>query len=136
MEAHSVSHSLCHRDAPVTCLICGRRVRRKARQQVYCSPRCRDRGKDRSRKPAIQPLKNAPRYPYSGAPPNPPKNTNGFNSLQAQKGGSSLPREAWRAVVEVEIWGGHVWHAVVSSDGVACQVNDLRPRTFRDGRVR
>src|SRR5438477_12742403 len=44
---------LHHRkDAPVTCAACGRRVARKARQQRYCSDRCRDyeKGQRRVRK--------------------------------------------------------------------------------------
>jgi len=31
------------RDAPVTCIACGKRVRRKGRKQKYCSRRCRQR---------------------------------------------------------------------------------------------
>src|SRR5205814_5289092 len=40
------------KDAPVTCAACGRRVARKARQQRYCSDRCRDyeKGQRRVRK--------------------------------------------------------------------------------------
>ena len=41
-------HRPCHsssatRDAPVICLGCGKRVRRKGRTQKYCSSRCRQR---------------------------------------------------------------------------------------------
>src|SRR5438477_11732870 len=40
------------KDAPVTCAACGRRVARKARQQRYCSDRCRNyqKGQRRVRK--------------------------------------------------------------------------------------
>jgi endogenous inhibitor of DNA gyrase (YacG/DUF329 family) len=31
------------RDTPVTCIACGKRVRRKGRKQKYCSRRCRQR---------------------------------------------------------------------------------------------
>ena len=34
------------RDAPVVCPTCGRRVKRQMRGQLYCSARCRDRGRN------------------------------------------------------------------------------------------
>ena len=34
---------MTHRDAPVTCSACGKRVPRKGRSQAYCSRRCRQR---------------------------------------------------------------------------------------------
>ena len=34
---------MTHRDAPVTCSACGKRVPRKGRLQAYCSRRCRQR---------------------------------------------------------------------------------------------
>ena len=34
---------MTHRDAPVTCRACGKRVPRKGRSQAYCSRRCRQR---------------------------------------------------------------------------------------------
>jgi hypothetical protein len=49
------------RDAPVVCPGCGRSVRRKARQQVYCSTRCRKRA--HRAETAVQPTKIVPRYP-------------------------------------------------------------------------
>jgi hypothetical protein len=38
------------RDAPVVCPTCGRRAERQMRGQCYCSARCRERGRKRSRK--------------------------------------------------------------------------------------
>lgn len=38
------------RDAPVVCTQCGRTVTRQARQQKYCSTRCRELAKQHSRK--------------------------------------------------------------------------------------
>jgi hypothetical protein len=32
-----------HRDAPVRCPVCDKRVQRQARQQTYCSRKCRQR---------------------------------------------------------------------------------------------
>ena len=45
-----------HRDAPVRCAGCGREVARRARQQLYCSQRCRQRAHR-----AVEPIKIAPR---------------------------------------------------------------------------
>jgi hypothetical protein len=60
------------RDMPVLCRVCGRRVERAACQQLYCSRVCRERGKKRSRKTVVQPLKIEPRYPPYGRAPEPP----------------------------------------------------------------
>src|SRR5262245_30966717 len=51
------------RDAPVICEACRHAVARKARQQRYCSDRCRESCKKRSRKAGMG--------GYTGAPPNP-----------------------------------------------------------------
>src|SRR5262245_16946510 len=113
------------RDAPVICPACGRIVRRKARQQRYCSTHCRKRAQR-----AVEPLKILPHHHPSGGGTNPPKKFNGGNALQGPKSRSSLPREAWRTIVEVEVFGGRAWEAVVSSDGVTCEVAPLRPRAL------
>jgi len=68
---------------PVICANCGRRAERKAKQQRYCSDRCREKGKDRSRKALMG--------GDTGAPPNPNKNINAINNLQGAKSGSSIP---------------------------------------------
>ena len=125
-------HGAPRRDTPVICLSCGRTVARKARQQRYCSDRCRERGRDRSRKTAVEALKNAPRYPHSGAPTDPLKNINKHNGLQPREGGSSIPRSLLH---EIEVFSGRRWRSVISSDGVACEVSTLQPRTMRDGDV-
>ena len=71
------------RDAPVICAECGLKAARKAKQQRYCSDRCREKGKDRSRKALMG--------GDTGAPPNPPKNISAINNLQGAKSGSSIP---------------------------------------------
>jgi hypothetical protein len=114
-----------HRDAPVVCPQCGRIVARKARQQIYCSTHCRERGKERTRKAFLG--------QDTGAPPNPLKKANGFNVLRARENGSSIPQNLRRKVIETEIFGGREWRQVVSSDGVVCQVSTLRQRTLRNG---
>ena len=121
------------RDAPVVCARCGRSVPRQARQQRFCSDRCRERnregerGKQRSRKALLR--------GDTGAPRAPPKKANGFNVLSAPKSRSSIALQAPRHVIEAEIFGGRVWRSVVSSSGVVCEVGALRERALRDGRV-
>jgi hypothetical protein len=76
----------------VVCATCGRRTIRKARQQRYCSTRCREQGKERSRKAFVG--------GDTGAPPNPPKKENKNNVLQGGKSGSSFP---------INLLGGGSW---------------------------
>jgi hypothetical protein len=42
-EQNFVQHRTVHRDEPVACRECGKRIRRKGRTQIYCSRRCRQR---------------------------------------------------------------------------------------------
>jgi hypothetical protein len=119
-----VRHAL-HRDAPVVCARCKRSVPRKARQQKYCSARCRELAKERSRKAFLG--------QDTGAPPNPPKKINGFKSLPVPKTGSSISPKVPRRVIEVEVFGGREWQQTTSSGGVACEVSTLRPRALRNG---
>jgi hypothetical protein len=51
------------RDAPVLCRVCGRRVERAARQQLYCSRACRERGKERVRKASLGDIPERHRTP-------------------------------------------------------------------------
>jgi hypothetical protein len=112
------------RDAPVVCRVCGRCVERAARQQLYCSRACRERGKERVRKASLGPT--------TGAPPNPLKKLNGANGLHGSKARSSTPQNLLRDVIETEIFAGRSWRPVISSDGVVCWVSTLRPRALRD----
>ena len=116
-------HGAARRDTPVICLSCGRTVPRSARQQRYCSDRCRERGRDRSRKTAVEALKNAPRYPHSGAPTNPLKNINGHNGLQPCGRAGRASREACctRSKSSAAAAGAR------SSRVLACEVSTLRP---------
>jgi hypothetical protein len=114
-----------HRNAPVICFRCGRAVPRQARQQKFCSARCREAAKQRSRKAFLG--------QDTGAPPNPPKKVNGFNILRTQKNGSSIPQNLRRTVIEAEAFGGRKWRQVTSSGGVVCEVSTLRKRALCDG---
>jgi hypothetical protein len=82
--AHSQA---ARRDAPVCCPICGRAVRRKARQQVYCSTRCRKRAN--YAKAVAEGKFNGTRYPGSGDGTKHLKNASDNNDLQKQKSGPS-----------------------------------------------
>jgi endogenous inhibitor of DNA gyrase (YacG/DUF329 family) len=69
------------------CPICERIVDRQARQQVFCSTRCRKRA---ARERTAGALKIAGRYPHSGRGTNPHKSASKNNNLQWPKPGSSL----------------------------------------------
>jgi len=98
------------RDAPVTCEACGRAVARKARQQRYCSDRCRESCKKRSRKAGMG--------GYAGAPPNPPKSSSQINGVRGGKIGSTPSVYGPAHILDVEVFPGR-WERAVSSDGVA-----------------
>jgi hypothetical protein len=103
------------RNEPVVCVNCGRRVARHSRRQIYCSPRCKERGRGRVRKAFMG--------VDTGAPTIPPKNTNLTNGLQATKSRSSLINNA----IQTEFFGGGKWVRVISPDDVAVDVTRLWP---------
>jgi hypothetical protein len=83
-----------NRFEPVRCQACGRSVKRKSRQQRYCSDRCRkyaSRENAASQINARTALKN--RAGYQGTRPvrEPILLSNKNNSLQRAKSGSSIP---------------------------------------------
>jgi endogenous inhibitor of DNA gyrase (YacG/DUF329 family) len=95
----------------VTCAACGRKVKRKSRQQRYCSDRCR---KFASRENAASQInvrtaiKNRAGYQDSGPVTNPLFLSNKVNGLQGQKSGSSVP---------LNILGGYRWpNATIDRD--------------------
>jgi hypothetical protein len=116
------------RDTLVRCPTCGATVSRAARQQRFCSTRCRKRA---IRGPArYQTSKNnfaslcEPLIENHGT--NPPKNTNRNNAPQR---GISGPK----SVVQVEIVEARAWAEVVSSDGVRSLVSLVPPGLFAAG---
>src|SRR5262245_39857049 len=90
-SAHNkISDEFRGETARVVCPSCGREVARRARQQRFCSDRCKERGRTRCRKkPAVHALKIEPCYPPSGAPTNPLKKASNFNGVQGAKSRSS-----------------------------------------------
>jgi hypothetical protein len=92
------------------CQACGRGVKRKSRQQRFCSDRCRDfarRERDASQINARAAIKNSVGYQGSGQPTNPLFLSSKNNYLQGQKSGSSIP---------LNVLGGYRWPNVVGVD--------------------
>jgi endogenous inhibitor of DNA gyrase (YacG/DUF329 family) len=86
--------NITNRFALVRCEACGRRVKRKSRQQLYCSDRCREwcKGQRRVRKSFLD--------GDTRASPHPLLLSNKNSGLQGQKSGSSIP---------LNLLGGHHW---------------------------
>ena len=82
----------------LSCSACGRRVKRKSRQQLYCSGRCRQYALRENK--ARTAIKNAPGYPDSGTVTNPHFLSNKNNGLRGAKSGSSIP---------LNVLGGYRW---------------------------
>src|SRR5262249_54659156 len=116
--------------ARVVCASCGREVARRARQQRFCSTRCKERGRTRCRKKtAVHALKIEPRYPPGGAPTNPLKKASNFNALQRAKTLSSKRIFAPADVLAVEIFD-RPWKPAISSNGLPISIAPLRQRTL------
>jgi hypothetical protein len=115
----------------VCCSACGRIVPRTARQQRFCSARCR--GRDKEQRRAEKRSRKGLLGWDTGAPTALPKKTNELNGFRSPKSGSSIGPKVPRRVVEVEIFGGREWKPLTSSDGVACEVSTLRPRALQNG---
>jgi hypothetical protein len=102
------------RDAPVRCPVCDKRVQRRARQQTYCSRKCRQRAHyDKS---VAEGRKD------TRLPTNPPQKSCNFSELQATKTGSSLRIYGPAGVIEREVFGRFQWREIVSPDGIRCQI--------------
>jgi hypothetical protein len=120
----TMSVALRHRDAPVRCAGCGREVARRARQQLYCSQRCRQRAHR-----AVKPIKIGPRYHPSGGATSHPKKDSKFKALQWAKTRSSRRIFASADVLAVEVFD-RAWTPAVSAGGVAVEVGRLRARAL------
>ena len=89
-----------NRNSPVACSQCGRTVPRRARQQRFCSTRCRNQAKNRnrSRKAFLAPA----RHPTLGGEPNPPEKANKINALQGRESRpSNLQKRDFRLPVDL-----------------------------------
>jgi hypothetical protein len=87
------------RNEPVRCPICNRTVKRKSRQQIYCSPKCMRKG-NYVRKAGLGQLVGQD----TALVPNPPKKSNENNILQWPKTGSSISANG-----PINLLGGGSW---------------------------
>jgi hypothetical protein len=95
-------------------------VRRKSRNQQFCSKRCRQQA--HYRKLVAEGRFDPVLDQDSALPTNPVKKSNSFNGLQAAKSTSSPRISGPRDVMEVELFAGRDWIPAVSPDGVVCMV--------------
>jgi hypothetical protein len=110
-----------HRDDPVTCATCGRKVKRMSRRQRYCSARCQNKARWRDRTTRMARSARCTRTP--------PKNANELNKLQPPKSRSRLINNA----VHTEFFGGGKWERMTSPDGVVTDVTRLWPTRSNSG---
>jgi hypothetical protein len=92
------------------CQACGRGVKRKSRQQRYCSDRCRVYAHRENAAGQINgrtAIKNASGYLDSGAVTNPHFLSSKNNELRGPKSGSSIP---------LNVLGGYRWPNAVGAD--------------------
>ena len=114
---------------PVRCPACDRIVKRRSRQQTFCSTSCRNKA---HKTPWT--LKTPVRYPPTGGGTDPHKSSNENSILQWPKSRSRLvPSDGIvgpRQVIGVEIIAGREWEDVVSSGGVKIYVIRLTRRAL------
>src|SRR5262245_13200514 len=113
------------RDAPVICAGCGRQIERRARQQRFCSTRCRQKAN------YVEKVARGDFLARTIArPTNPPKKDKKPKRLQRAKLVSSRPILGPADVLAVEVWGGRFWRPATSSGGVPIEIGRLRSRTL------
>jgi hypothetical protein len=113
--------SAARRDAPVNCPSCGREVQRRARQQRFCSGRCKEKARTRVRKAFLG--------RDTRAPSNPPKKVNKLKVLQRAKTLSSNRIFGPADVLDAEVFN-RPWESATSSAGVAIEIGRLRHRAL------
>jgi hypothetical protein len=112
------------RDAPVRCAGCGRDVQRRARQQRFCSRRCRQKA-NYAEKVARGDFSTR----TTALPTKPPKKDKKFKALQRAKALSSTRILAPEYVLAVEVFG-RAWQPAISSAGVAIETSRVRARAL------
>ena len=106
----AAGRSVTNRFETFRCQACGRGVKRKSRQQRFCSDRCRNYA-HRNAPSQINgrtAIKNASGYLDSGRVTNPFFLSNKNNGLQGRKSGSSIP---------LNVLGGYRWPNAVGVNG-------------------
>lgn len=109
------------------CRACGKRIKRMAQHQLFCSRRCRQRFN--YGKAVAQGRFNPFLARDTGRPTHPPCKPLNGHSFRGDKP-RAFPRlnAAPEAVIEAEIIAGGNWAPVVSPDGVRCEVAETLPR--------
>ena len=105
----------------LTCESCGRDVVRHARQQRFCSARCKEKGRTRVRKAALT--------TDTGAPSHRIKKDRKLKALQHAKTLSSHRIFGPATVLVVEVFARN-WQPAVSADGVPIETSRIRPRAL------
>ena len=122
------SYRAARRDAPVNCPSCGREVQRRARQQRFCSRRCRQKANYGEK---------VARGDFSirtiALPTTPLKKRNKFKALQRAKTLSSNRIFGPADVLDAEVFNRH-WQPTASSGGVMLRVSRVRARAFVERR--
>src|SRR5262245_46705757 len=102
------------------CPVCESRFKRRARQQHYCSQRCRQKANY---------VKQAGLGSLAGQdtvlPTKALKSSREINALQIAKPRSSVRIIGPRTVIEAELIAGRDWQEVVSSAGVVSYVSRI-----------
>src|SRR5262249_15546795 len=124
-ETPRSSYRAARRDAPVNCPSCGRKVRRQARQQRFCSRRCRQKANY-----GVKVARGGFSTRTIARRTTPPKKGNKFKALQWAKTLSSHGVLAPAHVLACEVFGGRGWRHATSSGGVAVEVGHLRSRAL------
>ena len=105
----SVGRTVTNRFETFRCQACGRSVKRKSRQQRFCSDRCRNYA-HRNAPSQINgrtAIKSASRYQDGGAVTNPHFLSSKNNELRGPKSGASIP---------LNVLGGYRWSNAVGVD--------------------
>src|SRR5215831_15655743 len=116
----SPRHKTASRKSQVECANCGHVVERRARQQIFCSTRCRMRA---AREKAAGAFKKPGRYPPCGGRYEPHKSASENNELRRVKTASNPRILGPRRVIDVELVAGRGWKEVSSSSGVVSYVS-------------
>jgi hypothetical protein len=107
----------------LACTGCGREIVRRAKQQRYCSARCRNREVGRRR------VRKAYLGTDTGAPAHPPKKNSKLKALQRVKTLSSHRIFGPADVLAVELFNRD-WKPGISSSGVAIEIGRLPARAL------
>jgi hypothetical protein len=102
----------------LACDSCGNQVERRARQQRFCSARCKEKARTRIRTGVSGKTRPAPNLPTD-----PPKTSIISRGLRAK---ITAPAH----VIEGELWDGREWRPSISSSGLPIEVGQLRARVL------